>query len=42
MLYEKEKFDTVPPLEKKGINKKKKTMTPTLALKNDPKNRMLM
>ena len=23
MLYEKEKFDTVPPLEKKGINKKK-------------------
>ena len=41
MLYEKEKFDTVPPLEKKGINKKK-TMTPTLALKNDPKNRMLM
>ena len=40
MLYEKEKFDTVPPLEKKGINKK--TMTPTLALKNDPKNRMLM
>ena len=39
MLYEKEKFDTVPPLEKKGINKK--TMT-TLALKNDPKNRMLM
>jgi hypothetical protein len=41
MLYEKEKFDTVPPLEKKGINKKNDSYT-ILALKNDPKNRMLM
>jgi len=41
MLYEKEKkFDTVPPLQKKKELTKK--MTPTLALKNDPKNRMLM